>query len=175
MTRNFRLSSLFVALAVLVVTPVSADSFLVYSQGGLPAATDLFTWCPTQPVCDVNSPVACDTPEGGASLRMATDSWGGFGVFLQQSVDLSAYENGDVRFFVKTPRDLKVEFQCLGGATLTAFIGQHGWNGSNTWQETSIPVCDFFSDDVCVPACLADVGRRRDPERHGIHSARPDV
>jgi hypothetical protein len=158
MTRTFRLSSLFVALAVLGVTPGSADSYLVYSQGGLPPATDLFTWCPTQPICDVNSPVACDTPEGGASLRMSTDSWGGFGVFLQQSVDLSAYENGDVRFFVKTPRDLKVEFQCLGGATLTAFIGQHGWNGNNTWQEISIPVCDFFSDGVCVPACLADIG-----------------
>jgi hypothetical protein len=92
-----------------------------------------------------------------------TNVWAGFGVFLNidvfnqpQPENLSAYANGQLRFFVKTTKDLKVEIQCkVNGATQTKtrFLTQHGWINTNTWQEIAIPVASFSTD----PACLAAV------------------
>lgn len=162
MFRAKSLSFLAFALAAAFVTPASADSFLVFGQGGIPSQSDLFTWCDTPP-CDVSTPVACATPEGGASLRVRTNVWGGFGVFRQGvETDLSAYDGGDLKFFVKSPENLKVEFQCAVGEfastqTYTQFIEQHGWDGTSTWQELSIPICSFFPDGQCQPECMGRV------------------
>ena len=163
MTRTSRLAWLFAALCCLaVVTPATADSYLVYSQGGIPPASNLFTWCDSPP-CDVSSPDVCGTPEGGASLRVNTNVWGGWGVFLSQGVDLSAFEGGDLRFFVRSNQDLKIEFQCQTGnppatQTFTRFLSQETeWSGNNQWEEITVPICDFFPGGVCDTACLSNV------------------
>jgi len=163
MTRTCRLSWLGLALALSIVPPALADSFLVYSQGGIPIGSDLFTWCDTPP-CEVLAPLSCATdpfdgvvasPEGGNSLLVRTNVWAGWGVFPQQELDLSAYQNGEMRFFIKAPAaaigsfNVKVEFQCNpdpvmfpGGVTYTTSIADHGWDGTTNWQEIAIPLVD---------------------------------
>jgi hypothetical protein len=88
---------------------------------------------------------------------------------IPQPDDLSAFSNGDVRFFVKAPVgcaggpgecNVKVEFQCRVNSqtqTKSTSIAQHGWDGTNTWQEIVIPVADFFSPQPVDQACLAAV------------------
>lgn len=176
MCRTTRVFVLATSLFVLVLTPAHADTFMVYSQGGIPPASNLFTWCDTG-VCDVSEPLSCDTdpfagvvatPEGGSALRMRANLWGGLGVFLQNDTDLSAYDGGDLRFWVKAPDsgigpyNLKVEIKCNpdpvnqpAGVAYTTSIAEHGWDGTSAWQELVIPVCDFFPDSTCDPQCLS--------------------
>jgi hypothetical protein len=158
-------------LAVSVVPPASADDYYVYSQAGIPPESNLWTWCDTPP-CDVASIVACETPEGGASLRVNTNAWGGWGVFPFSPVNLSDYELGEVRFFVKGPTSIagdpvpganvKLEIQCqsVTGAPLVSLnLIDRGWDPENpgSWQEITIPVCDFFEGGVCDTTCLASL------------------
>lgn len=163
MSRSSRLPLLLLALAISAAPPALADSYYAYSQGGIPAGADIFTWCDTPP-CDLSESVSCDTPEGGNSFRMNTNVWAGWGVFmLGDLADLSGYETAEMKFFVKSEFDLKIEFQCRptgpGGAdvTYTTFMALHGWDGTNNWQEISIPIADFFAPDPVDPACLANV------------------
>jgi hypothetical protein len=92
---------------------------------------------------------------------MATDSWAGWGVFNlpfpTRKENLWDFRTGDVRFWVKTPRNMKVEFQCAGQAH-TTFLDQHGWDTSmaDQWTEMSIPVCGF-SATACDQSCLEAV------------------
>jgi len=161
MTRMCRFLVLTLVLAVWAITPALADSFLVFTEEGLPKGSNIFTWCDTPP-CDVSTPQECATPEGSHNLRVRTNVWAGLGVFLNidpfnqpQPENLSAYTNGEVRFFVKTSKDLKVEMQCkVSGQTQTKtrFLTQHGWNGLNAWQEIVIPVASFTTDPVCLAA-----------------------
>ena len=173
MTRTNLLSWLVLALAISVVPPASADDYYVYSQAGIPPESNLWTWCDTTP-CDFASIVACETPEGGASLRAQAIAYVGWGVFPSTPVDLTAYENGEVRFFVKGPTDfagdpiypadgnVKLELQCqsVPGATLVPLsLSNVGWNPAEaaSWQEITIPVCDFFEGGVCDTTCLGSV------------------
>ena len=160
MTRTCRLSWLVLALIVSFAPSAFADEYLAYTQGGIPAGADIFTWCDTPP-CDLSEVTACATPEGGSAFSMNQNVWGGWGLFLQAGLaDLSAYDNGEIRFFVKSANDLKVEFQCRPAAsdvTYTTFLTQHGWDGTNTWQEITIPVASFFAPDPVDPACIGNV------------------
>ena len=165
MTRRFSLSVIALALFLPGIAPALADSFLVFTEGGLPKGAALWTWCDAGQPCDVSEPQECASPEGSHNLRARTNLWAGFGVFLNidaanqpQPENLSAYASGNVRFFVKTPKDLKVEMQCkVSGATQTKtrFLSQHGWNGQNSWQEIVIPVASFTTDPVCLAAVTA--------------------
>jgi hypothetical protein len=67
-------------------------------------------------------------------------------------VDLSEYETGDLRFFVKTPFDLTVGIDCQENSAPVSYsrlISQHGWVANETWQEITIPVCDLFPGGDC--------------------------
>jgi hypothetical protein len=99
--------------------------------------------------------------------------WAGWGVFLNidatntpQPDDLSAFANGDIRFFVKAPDagigsfNVKVEFQCRVDSvtqTYTTSIADQGWDGTTAWQEIVIPLASFFSPDPVDQECLASV------------------
>ena len=177
MSRAYRLSWFLLALSVAVVPPTAADTYLVYSEGGIPVNSDLFLWADclyTPPnICDFGAEVSCDTPEGGSSQRLFTNQWGGWGVFPQQPVDLAAFEDGDVRFFVKTPFDLTVGIDCTEDFVPTSYprlISQHGWVNDGSWQEITIPVCDLFPGGDCQPHldCLANITAP-------FHVNRPDV
>lgn len=181
MTRKFCLSCLSVAFIVSVAPPVSADTFMVYSQGGIPNGSNLYTWCDTPP-CEVLAPLSCATdpfdgvvasPEGGNSLLLRTNVWAGWGVFPQQTQNLSAYQNGALRFWVKAPPvnigayNIKVEFQCNpdpvmfpAGVTYTTSIAAHGWDGTSNWQEIVIPLVNSSFNAPARPldaACFSTV------------------
>jgi hypothetical protein len=169
MIRVFTLSTFVLALAVAGASPALAvaDTFLVYTEAGIPDnGTDIFTWCDAGQPCDTLELTECDNPEGGRNLRTNTNVWAGWGVFLDivagtpQPRDLSGYANADMKFFVKTPFDLKIEFQCrpaTSDVTYTTFITQHGWDGTNTWQEITIPIADFFAPDPVDMTCMSTV------------------
>jgi len=166
MVRTGHVRWLALALAVLG-SPALADSFLVYSEGGIPAGADIFTWCDAGQPCDIAEIQECASPDGSHNLRTNTNIWAGWGVFLNvggtgtpQPQDLSAFLGGEIRFSVKTPKDLKVEFQCKpSGSTITktSFISRNGWNGANTWQEIAIPLTDFFAPNPVDVNCLRTV------------------
>ena len=73
MIRRCSLAWLVLALALTAMTPTFADSFLIYTEGGLPAAvpgstTELWTWCDQgQPCADTLE--VCGSPEGSRTLR----------------------------------------------------------------------------------------------------------
>jgi hypothetical protein len=163
MSRSSRLSCLVLVLAASAAVPAFADTWLAFSQAGIPAGSDIFTWCDAPP-CDVANFDHCASPEGGTTLRMRANVWGGWGVFLLSELgDLSAYDDGEMRFFVRTPYDLKVEFQCKptgpsgAAVTYTTFIALNGWDGTNTWQEITIPIADFFDPGPVDSACLSNI------------------
>jgi hypothetical protein len=143
-----------------MATPAVADSYYAYTQAGIPPGADIYTWCDTPP-CDVAEVVNCATPEGGSSLNMNTNVWGGFGVFLLgELAKLSAFGTGDMKFFVQTDFDLKVEFQCRpagSDVTYTTYLSQHGWDGTSNWQEITIPIADFFAPNPVDNLCLSAV------------------
>jgi hypothetical protein len=167
MNRTGCLLALGLALAVPAASPALADSFLVYTDGGIPAGSDIWTWCDAGQPCDMRELQECGTPEGMGNLRTNTNIWAGWGVFLHidqfnqpQPENLSAYANGSMRFWVRTAYDMKVEFQCkVNGATQTKTrrLTQHGWNGTNTWQEITIPISSFFSPQPVDTNCLGAV------------------
>lgn len=172
MTRTRFLSWLVLALAVSVVSPASADNYNVYTQAGIPPESDLWTWCYEGQPCDIQTTVACETPEGGASLHVNTSLWAGWGVFPRTAADLTAYENGELRFFIKGPMDYTgnpvpearvfVEIACatVPGVLHPLFLADlEDWNPANydQWQEITIPICDFFDGGVCDTACLGAI------------------
>jgi hypothetical protein len=172
MSRMHHVSWLVLAIALSIVPPASADTYYAYSQGGIPPGTDIYTWCDTG-TCDVYTEVACETPEGGASLVSNSNAYIGWGVFFPfphpaNSVDLTAFETGDIRFWIKAPADgsgnpygnVKIEIQCDGsGTTVQQNLIDNGWDSldAGSWQEITIPVCDFFEGGVCDTTCLSAI------------------
>ena len=158
MTRTFCRTWLALLFLALVASPAIADDYLAYSQAGIPAGADIFTWCDTPP-CDVGENFLCATPEGGTSMRMNTNLWGGWGVFLLGDLaDLSGFADGELRFWVRSSYDLKTEIQCRpqgSNVTYTTFLSQHGWDGTSNWQQISIPIADFFAPNPVDLDCLA--------------------
>jgi hypothetical protein len=166
-----RLPVFALLLVVSITTPTLADSFLIYGESGIPPATDLYVWCDVEPNCVVDAPITCNNPEGGQALSLISNIYIGFGVFhpFGNLQDLTAYDGGDLKFWALTPFDLKVEIQCNDGGiqTYTKFISEYGYDGSLTWKEYTIPICDFFGG-TCSPTCLAEV-------RSGFMSTTPEM
>lgn len=119
----------------------------IYNDSGI-SGNDIWTWSDNNlgSFVDTSDPTA---PEGSKSFMTNTNSgsWAGWGVvYTPNKANLSQYSGGYLRFWVKTPVNLKVEIR---DTTLRGprYISQYGWNGSNTWQEITIPLSDFGSID----------------------------
>jgi hypothetical protein len=55
---------------------------------------------------------------------------------------------------------VKIELECWNaGSPLSLNLIDQGWDPNNydSWQEISIPICDFFTGGVCDTTCLASV------------------
>ena len=154
-----RLPFFALLLVVSIATPTLADSYLIYGESGIPPATDLYVWCDTGSCPLVGPEITCNNPEGGESLQLTSNDWVGFGVFHQILQDRTAYDGGDLKFWAISSADLKVEIQCIDGGlqTYTKSLSDYGYTGALTWQEYTIPICDFFPDSICSPTCLAEV------------------
>ncbi len=144
---------------------VWADIFHVYHDSGIPYRSELCEWCGSggsfQEIPDQ------EAPERVKYAETISQNWSGWGIFFRQawgncepegidySLDLSNYSQGNLKFFVKTAVDLKVELQEIDryGPKHTKYISNYGWNGQNEWQEISIPINDFQADltQIYVP------------------------
>lgn len=164
MTRTCRLSVLALAFAIALATPAVADTFLVYSQAGLPQQTSYFQWClEGEPFCLAGQPVNCATPEGGSFQQhssqfnangQGSDGYVGWGVFPFVPLDMTSFAGGNLRWFVRlNPPNgnatIKLEFECNpdpvtypAGVSYATSITAHGWQANNTWQEIVVPLVD---------------------------------
>jgi hypothetical protein len=170
-----RFGSLFLVTVLLVVSPAFSETYLTYTDAGIPPSADIFTWCSPggqngMGQCNFgnNPTAACGLqPEGNNALRMITDQWGGFGVFLiGYTEDLSRFEGGDLKFFIVSQTDVTATIACVpdpvgnpAGIDYTVSISDYGWTPSSVWQEISVPICDFFGGtcDQAALDCLATV------------------
>ena len=162
-------------ITVRVLPPVELDkdTFLVYNDQGIlpitePEMWDLWTWDGSdwgaaggnlQPgEFDADYPMD-SAPEGERVFRTKSGpnspecnnvNYAGWGIVLAGSsfwsdhiVDLSDYDQ--LKFWVKTPADLKVEVRenYRWGTVFTKYLSEVGWTGEDTWQEITIPVTSF--------------------------------
>jgi hypothetical protein len=176
MAARCRFGSFLLAIVLLVAPPVLAATYFAYTYAGIPPSADLFTWCSAggqiggQCNFGNNPTAACGLqPEGNQALRMITDQWGGFGVFLiGYTEDLSRFEGGDLKFFVASSQlDVTATIACVPdpvgnppGDEYTVSISDYGWvPGTSNWQAISVPICDFFGGtcDQAALDCLSTI------------------
>ncbi len=139
-----------------VSTTVGGRVFPVYGDSGIPFGSEVWTWSDGGSGSFNGDYTGETPPEGSKCFETKTNagSWAGWGVFLvypsHHTVDLSSYSS--LKFWVKTPADLKVEIEAPEGTTQTKWISNYGWDGTNTWQEITIPAGDFTNlDQVYCP------------------------
>jgi len=147
----------------LVISTVGAHPYVVYSDAGIPKG-DIWTWSGGDWGLDpgeFDSEYTGESPpEGSKCYRTVSGSgagnYAGWGVFLgtfqnhvcieREPKDLTGYNN--LKFWVKTPEDLKVEVEDNNGKKSTQYISSYGWDGANTWQEITIPRGVFTGVDI---------------------------
>ncbi|MEM2638321.1 MAG: LamG-like jellyroll fold domain-containing protein, partial [Candidatus Hadarchaeales archaeon] len=57
-----------------------------------------------------------------------------------------------LRFWVKTPANLKIEIEAPKGNTQTKYISNYGWDGTDRWQQITIPASEWQNlDQVYSP------------------------
>jgi hypothetical protein len=131
---------------------IDTSPYSVYNDTGIPSDAEVWTWDGGSGAFDGNY-TGDTSPEGTKCFKTDSANWAGWGVFLiypsDHTVNLSAYNS--LKFCVKTPANLKVEIQQdnrSNGQKYTRYISQHGWNGTNTWQEITIPASAFTGADM---------------------------
>ncbi|RLG56411.1 MAG: hypothetical protein DRN83_04185 [Hadesarchaea archaeon] len=121
--------------------------YVVYGDVGIPSGSDIWVWSDGMSGSFDGHYIGENPPEGSACFETKTNAgtWAGWGVFFVYpphfTVDLSSYDY--LKFWVKTPTNLKVEIEAPKGNTQTKWIGNYGWDETNTWQEIVIPASDF--------------------------------
>lgn len=150
-----------VLMAMLVMSAAGADGktyiypvvigklpYSVYSDIGIPPRTDIFHWGGGSFEGEYTDEAP---PEGTMCFKTYGTNYAGWGVFLikpEHTVNLSDYKS--LKFWVKTPDDLKVEIQedNSKGTKHPQYLRRLGWDGINTWQEITIPTTNFTSVDM---------------------------
>ncbi|GEM_PF-811009 len=142
---------------ILVVDSIPFLTYVVYSDEGMghwvQGTSAVYTWDGSDwggPAADYNGDYTGESPpEGNKCWKTASGAdwdgntnYAGWGYYNPE--DLSAYAGGDLIFWVKTPADLKVEIN--DGSNHTKYISAYGWDGTNTWQDITIPLDDFGAD-----------------------------
>lgn len=134
---------------------VSADNeFVVFDDSGLFSG---YTW--TGVWGDVTNYSLDNTsgsaPEGGeyATLEKTTttNGWGGWSGDYGEGnpQDFSNFSNGQLEFWIKSPKDVLVGLSDTvseGHGDNTFRISRYGWDGTDSWQQLSIPIRDFDVD-----------------------------
>jgi hypothetical protein len=71
----------------------------------------------------------------------------------EHTIDISSYSA--LSFWVKTGRNLKVEVQLNSesGAKRTVHVSGYGWDGTDSWQEISVPVSAFGTSGLNKVFC----------------------
>ncbi|MBN1268995.1 MAG: beta-galactosidase [Kiritimatiellae bacterium] len=125
-----------------------SDELTLYSDAGLLAGLSVYTWYGGTAVFDGDS-TSVVPPEGVKSFRTSGSSWAGWGLFvldggLESSRDMREYTNGFLRFWYRSPVNLKLEVKdAHGTARYTTLFGT-----TNTWKEMMVPISSFGGVDL---------------------------
>lgn len=146
----------FLLALSLYVTAFSATvTYDIYNDNGIVSGSDVYIWEADGDFVDDFSEVTdSSAPEGVKYFQFTVDSaWGGWGIFFVQDPtnitrDLSSFVGGNLTFWVKTPINLKIEMQDTGptGAKGSVYLNAYNWDGTDTWQEITIPLKDIMVD-----------------------------
>ena len=122
-------------------------AYSVYSDSGIPQGSSIYTW--GYGTWDGNYSGGTP-PEGTLCFQTISTWWAGWGVFhTSGTVDLSAYANGYLKFWVKSSTSLTVEIEAPAGNTYTQYIPSSG----GSWQEVSIPISNFSGANLTQVYC----------------------
>ncbi|MEM1874506.1 MAG: glycoside hydrolase family 2 TIM barrel-domain containing protein [Candidatus Hadarchaeales archaeon] len=124
------------------IDKVRWTGFSPYSDGGIPGGVKILTWGDGYFEARYTGFGPGNVPEGGRCfLTQPSGSYAGWGLFLalphDHTVDLSGASA--LKFWVKTPVNLKIEIEAPKGNIQSYYISQFGWDGTNNWQEITIP------------------------------------
>ncbi|MEM2878238.1 MAG: cellulase family glycosylhydrolase [Candidatus Hadarchaeales archaeon] len=144
------------------------QDMIIYSDSIVcPSGSVIWVWSGADwggPAGSFDNSYAGETPpEGTKCFKTASGAnwdgnrhvnYAGWGVFYRSdntdyTVDFSDYNY--LKFWVKTPEDLKIEIQTIGnvgGRKYTTYLSYQGWDNTNTWQEIVIPSSTFGSADL---------------------------
>ena len=152
LTRVFKLLVLGVFSLALAGETALGDSetYAVYSNGLIPPPpAELFTWSDPDCTPTYNATNQDPTaPQGTVSFLSSGSScaWFGWGVFL--NMNMSAYSNGQISFFLKSTTSLEVQLQDQQGNKPTVLTP----STDGQWQQMIYPVSTFTSQGVDLSA-----------------------
>jgi len=145
-------------LILVIPSAASSEVYNVYSDEGIPSDGEVWTWSGADWGMEKGTfdgeYAGENAPEGIKCFMTMSGSgsgnYAGWGVFLiypsNHTADLSGYSA--LSFWVKTPVNLKVEVQDNSNRKSTKYISAFGWDGTNTWQEITIPTSQFTGADI---------------------------
>jgi outer membrane protein assembly factor BamB len=124
---------------------------VVYSDAGfMPAGMVVNTWAAYYTTFDALS-TGVTPPEGSKSFLMSSPDWAGWGVFVPNTYDLSAFTNGYLSFYFRNETDqqvFKVEMEGPVGNKVTKTFGHVlGQYPSGQWHKVTFPASDFAGID----------------------------
>ncbi len=140
------------ALMLLFAFPLQAQTLSLFSDKGVPSGTVVNAWWDTTlaPASFDGHSTVVSAVEGFESWRTEGPSWAGWGVFFASPIDLTAYQNGEIRFWMYTNTadvTLSIEYSgsaggnCFGGTKdCFDFFGTSLVSSLNQWVPISLPL-----------------------------------
>src|SRR5258708_1578641 len=121
-------SLLIVALLISAASAAQATIYTIFSDNGI-LGTDLFKWGPSVSLSSVSVP-AQGAPEGLYTMQAQGTGFDGWGVFYSGGINLSAFQNGELRFWLfTTTGDIEIDFEhntgvATGNPNVDCFSGR---------------------------------------------------
>jgi len=125
---------------VIRVTNLGADEFPVYNDQGIPGGCDIYTWAGGPATFDGDY-TGETPPEGTKCFLTDSSSWAGWGVFdtTGSGFDMTEYNNGLIRLWVKSTVSLKVQIEDMNMNKATMYI----CSSLNQWKLYEIPLAEM--------------------------------
>ena len=114
----------------------------IYTDGGIPVGSDIYTWAGDWGSTSFNSTYTnvAGIPEGSQCFYMYSGSWAGWGVFSTPSTrNMSVYSNGYVKFWLKSTQSLKIQLEGPAGTQAQKTVP----TTSNAWKEITLSLTNF--------------------------------
>ncbi len=135
------------------VSPVIGYDYNVYRDSGLPLGCDILTWQGGTTTFDGNY-TGGSAPEGSKCFLTTCSSWAGWGVFsTTNSVNMTEYRDGFLKFWLRSTATVKVELEQWSGTKATVYVS----STSNVWKEIVLPISGFSGVDLATIKGLFEV------------------
>ena len=126
------------------IDKVRWTGFTPYSDGGIPGGVRILTW--GSGYFEARYEGLPEVPEGRRCfIAQPSGSFGGWGLFAMLPHDHTVNLSGAsaLKFWVRTKENLKVEIEAPKGNIQTKYISDYGWDGTESWQEITIPASQW--------------------------------